>query len=110
LLLASRNVGGKAVGELRDFEKLEELHDPAPVIPGQAPRPVLFQAEAHIFQHCEVREKRIILEEIADVPVPRWDIHPIPRIKQHAAVERDFPGIGRHEAGDGLEGERLSGA
>ena len=58
----------------------------------------------------EVREERVLLEEVADAPLLGRDVDPSRRVQQHRTVERDEALGGMQQARNDPQDRRLSGS
>ena len=97
LPLAARELRDPRTSQLRDPEALEQrLHI------GVAPC-----AEAHVVPHVEVREERVLLEEVADTPSLGRHVDATRRVEEHRVVQRDDAFVGAQQAGDDPQYRRL---
>ena len=62
LLLASREIEGKALRQVAYLEEIEDLLNAAPVRLGKAPSEALLQRKTHVFRNTEMWKKSIILK------------------------------------------------
>ena len=74
--------------------------------------PVLLRAQAaeDILAHGHVREKGVILEEIAHLALLRGQVDVPVCIEQRSPVQHDTPAVGLLDAGDALERHALAAA
>ncbi len=79
LALAARKLVHPSAGELGDPEALEQRSD-VPCAP---------RAETDVAPNVEMREERVLLEEVADASVFRRDVDPAVRVEKDELVERD---------------------
>ena len=100
LALAAGELAHPGAGEMADAEALEELVD-ARAVAGP---------EAHVPEHVEMGEERVLLEEVADPPVLGGDVHSAAGVQQHPSVDGDRARLGLQQAGDDAEHGRLAGA
>src|SRR5260370_349739 len=109
-----RNGLALAAGELRriarlepaEAEALEHLGAPAPSL---AVRPAA-QAEGDVRGDGEVREEGVALEDVADPPPLRRQVHARRPVEEDAVVHDDAAGVGADEPRQALERQRLAGA
>ena len=85
LPLAARQLADVRSGQVRDLEPLEEIVD------GHAAA----RAEAHVREDVEMREERVLLEEVADTAPLRRDVDSSVRVEPDAVGERDDAARGR---------------
>ena len=64
-------------------------------------------AEAHVADHVEVREQRVLLEEVADAPALRRDVDSSGRVEERDAVECHDAVLRAHQPGDDAQHGRL---
>src|SRR5579871_2749661 len=69
-----------------------------------------FQAEGDVLLDRQVREKRIVLRDVANVALLRREIDARCAVLPDHLVQRDMSGIQREETGDGLQRQALAGA
>ncbi len=100
LALPSRELTDACVGEVADPEPLEERRH-LRVVPS---------AEANVSSDIEVREQRVLLEEVADPAALRRNVDAPLRVEQDGVVERDETMLRPQEAGDHPEHGRLARA
>ena len=91
--------------ETREVEPLEHLdHPPLAVLP----RPAA-ETKADVPGDRQMRKQRVALEDVADPPLLRRQIHAGLRVEQHAVVDDHAPGVGLDQAREALERQRLAG-
>src|SRR5262245_53096173 len=83
LPLAAGELPYTRLREVTDAEAVEELVDIGPT-----PR-----SEADVPRDVEMREQRVLLEEVADPSALRRDVDPALGVEEHGAVERDAPAL-----------------
>ena len=79
------------IGELGEPEPLEQLADRAR------------RAEADVRGNRQMREERVVLEDEADAPPLGRDGDPPGGVEPHLVAERDPPGLGTEQTGDGAQ-------
>jgi len=100
LALATRQLGGLALEEIREPEELRDLvHPRADLGFRHAPH---LQSVAEVLAHAHVRIERVALEDHRDVSVPRRQVGNV------APADLDLPCRDLLEAGDRAEQRRLS--
>src|SRR5450830_13930 len=72
--------------------------------------PAAAQAEAHVLAHRQVREQRVILEQVSHVALLRRQIDAGGRIEQRTAIQADMPRVRRKQSGNRFQGHALAGA
>jgi len=98
LAFAARQLAGPHVCERRDPESLEQL--------GGA----RLASERDVALHRQVREERIVLEDVADRPGFGRDVDPPRGIEPHVVSERDPARLRSQQPGDRAQEGRLAGA
>ena len=68
------------------------------------------RAEADVAQHVEMREERVLLEQVADAPALRRDVDAAARVEQDGLAERDDAALRPQQPGDDAQHRRLPGA
>ena len=71
------------------------------------------QRKGHVLDGVQVREERVVLEHVAYPAPTRGQVGHASRPvtpEQHALVEHDLAGVGRHQPGNGLQGHGLARA
>ena len=105
-LLAAGQLARARSASAPEAEPRQHLgHAPAPLGPGP-----MREAEAHVVGDGQVREQRVALEHVAEPPPLGRHVDAGVGVEEHVAVHRDAPGVGPHEPGQALEGERLARA
>ena len=107
LLLTAGELGGLVL-----FQALESHHaqDLAQLLFTLHPIPLAMQAAKDVLPHGHVGKQRVILEEVAHVPLLRREVDLLFRVEEHDAVELDMPAVGLFDAGDALERVALAAA
>ena len=98
LRLAARDGARTAAGRVpyaEAFEQRERLGAPL------APRQVC-DGELDVLKRRHVREEREVLEDVADAAAAHGHVNAARRVEERLAVNRDQPGVGPDESGDGL--------
>ena len=110
--LAAGDLGGRAVGELRDADlRRASVVRLARASARDAPRAA--RAERDVVAHAQVREEQRVLGEQGDLAVVRRDPGPpapSPATGERPPVERDLGPVGAQQPGDHGEHGRLAGA
>jgi hypothetical protein len=68
------------------------------------------RAEAHVAEDIEVREERVLLEEVADPSLLGWDVMSSLGVEQHGLTDGDGARLRPKQTGDNTERRRLAGA
>ena len=102
-------------GELGRFVVLEsvQLHQPDDLRkPLFLLIPVLFpvQAAEDVLPHGHVREERIVLKQVADLPFLGRQVDVLFGVEQHRAVQLNMPPVRPFDAGNAFEGKALAAA
>ena len=95
-----------APGQLR-YTRMRELGDLKPLeqqIDRFAPR----RAEADVCGHVEMREERVLLEEIADTAAFGGPVEPLPCVEPRLAVDGDEPAVGPEKSRNDPQRGRLA--
>ena len=100
LPLAAGQLPHPGAGERRDPEPLEQLRD----------RCASRRAETDVLRDVEVREERVLLEEVAHASLLRRAVDPGGRVQPCLVADGDAPAPRSEEAGNHAKGGRLSGA
>jgi hypothetical protein len=100
LALAARELADTRAAQLADAEALQELIRLRPV-----PR-----AEAHVPEHVEVREERVLLEQVADAAMLGRDVAAPLGVEQYYLVDADRSRLRPQQAGNDAERRGLAGA
>ena len=98
LALAAGELVRAGAGEVVDAEALEQLPHARPA------------AEADVALDGQVREERVVLEDVPDCARLRGPVHRARRVEPRLARQRDPPRLRPHEPGHGAEDGRLAGA
>ena len=99
LALAAGDLQGARISDVGDPEPLEQAVDAPPV----------GCAERDVAAHAQVREERVVLEDEADRPPFRRDVHPARRVEPGLLPEEDTTPRGPQEPGDHAQDARLPG-
>ena len=86
--------------EVADAEPLEEVVHPRAVA----------GAEAHVAEHVEVREERVLLEQVADAPPLGRDVAPRSVSSSTVSPSADQARLRAQQPGDDAQDRRLAGA
>ncbi|MDT4813295.1 hypothetical protein FQZ97_462730 [compost metagenome] len=109
LLLAAREFLRPAVGQRGEAEAGQQRLHALGVAGRQRAAVPRGEPEGHVLAHREVREQRVVLEQVADAARRRRHVDALRGVVQRAAVEPHMARRGMQQAGDGLQGERLAG-
>jgi len=71
LPLASGQIERQALRQMRDFKDIQEFFNLLSILLGHGPKPSFQQAETHVFKNRKMREKGVILKDVADIAVLR---------------------------------------
>ena len=99
LAFAAGEVAGACVAEVADAEAVEHL----------VGEPVVEGAEADVLGDVEVREERVLLEEVADASLLGWEVVAAARVEPGDAVDGERSLAGPQEAGDDPQHRCLPG-
>ena len=69
----------------------------------------LMRGEGQIFPQCHVRKERIILKNVAAVPLLRWQMNARSAVVKDAVVEHDAARIGLDETCNGIQSQGFAG-
>jgi hypothetical protein len=100
LLLAARQCRRRPLGEVGQADQIERVERLLARLGPFGARPTHPQREHHVVQDGHVRPYRIRLEDDADRPAMRPDVHPATRVGHHLATDLDHTVVGAFEAGD----------
>jgi hypothetical protein len=113
--LAPGQIARQARGVVSEAESLEHLGR----LLGAARGGLVAQPETDVLGDGEMWEQRVALEDVADAPRLRWQVHHGParlaggwpaRLEEQATVDDDAALVGTQQAGETLQRERLAGA
>ena len=98
LALAARQLADAGRRQMGDLEPLEQLGHGG----------VAAGTEAHVCEHVEVGEQRVLLEQVAHLAALRWHVDACPRVEPGAIAERHDADPGPQQPGDDPQHRRLA--
>ena len=101
---------GKRSRERAQLERVEPAIDRRAAGVAARIAPARGEAEGDVLAHRQVREQRVLLEQVAAVALARRHVDAGCGVEQRLAGERDAAGVGPQQAGDRLQRQRLAGA
>src|SRR4029077_8217141 len=108
LLLGPGELVGPARGELAEPDSFERrIHATSDRAPLEALRP---ETEPDVRVNREVREERVVLRQIANLPTPGRQRHTGCSVEPDSAVEDDASLVRRNEPREAAQQRRLSGS
>ena len=100
LSLATGELLDARLGEMTDAESVEQLLDPRRAV----------GPETHVAEHVQMREQRVLLEQVADPPSLRGQVDAALGVEQDRIAEADAPRLWSQQPGHDAQDRRLPGA
>src|SRR5471032_1025285 len=110
LTLAARQLVRHLQGHRVEFKRLQPVADLCMIEGTRRIEPAAPQAEADVLPHIQMREQRVVLEQIGDAAPLRRDVDAPRAVEQRPAGQHDAAAVRRRQAGDGLQQLALAGA
>ena len=106
LALASGQPRRKPSRQIPDTESLEPFGGPVQPLLAREPG----ESEHRVPHHVEMREERVVLREIGQLPLLDGDVDPRHVIEEHLSVESDSPRVRREDAEKKAQERGLAGS
>ncbi len=110
LALPARQLRRQLLGHRTQLESIQPVLDGRLAVARARVEQPAPQAEGDVLAHVEVREQRVVLEQVGHLAALRWQVDARGLVEQRGASQADVALIGTHQPGDGLEQQALARA